>query len=77
VQEKGYYSSSQYSAISNRWAAARLPFEVGETGIGHKLRSVAGRYVNLSDGQIRQAFQEMFQKLATLSDEHIKKSQQN
>jgi len=45
-----------------RWAAAGLPFEIAETAIGHKLRGIAGRYVNLSDEQIRQAFAEMFQK---------------
>src|SRR5262249_51384411 len=47
-----------------RWAAAGLPFEVAETGIGHALRGVAGRYVNLSDDHIRDAFQQMFQRLA-------------
>ncbi|MBM2802859.1 MAG: integrase family protein [Deltaproteobacteria bacterium] len=43
-----------------RWAAAGLPFEVGEIGIGHKIRGMAGRYVNLSEDQIREAFEEMF-----------------
>ena len=42
-----------------RWAAMGLPFEVAEIGLGHKLRGIAGRYVNLSDEQIRAAFQEM------------------
>jgi integrase len=60
-----------------RWAAAGLPFEIAETGIGHKLRGVAGRYINLSDEQIRQAFAEMFQKIRTGSDEQTKRSQQN
>lgn len=46
-----------------RWAAAGLPYEVGEIGIGHKLGGIAGRYINLSDDQIRQAFREMFLKL--------------
>jgi len=46
-----------------RWAAAGLPFEVGEIAIGHKLRGMAGRYINLSDDQIRGAFREMFQKM--------------
>jgi integrase len=45
-----------------RWAAAGLPFEVGEIAIGHKLKGVAGRYINLSDDQIRDAFAEMFAK---------------
>ncbi|HXF76225.1 MAG TPA: tyrosine-type recombinase/integrase [Methylomirabilota bacterium] len=48
-----------------RWAANGLPFEVGEIGIGHKLRGVAGRYVNLSDDHIRDAFAEMFARLAS------------
>jgi integrase len=43
-----------------RWAAAGLPFEVAETGLGHKIRGVAGRYINLTDDQIRDAFQKMF-----------------
>jgi len=43
-----------------RWAAAGLPFEVAEIGIGHKIRGMAGRYTNLTDDQIRHAFQEMF-----------------
>ena len=43
-----------------RWAAAGLPFEIGEIGIGHKLRGIAGRYINLSNDQIRQAFEKMF-----------------
>jgi len=38
-----------------RWAAAGLPFEVAETGIGHKLRGIAGRYIDFSDDQIRDA----------------------
>lgn len=46
-----------------RWAAAGLPFEVGEIGIGHKIRGVAGRYVNLTDDQIREAFQKIFTSL--------------
>jgi integrase len=48
-----------------RWAAAGLPFEIGELGIGHKLRGMAGRYINLSDDQIREAFRQMFEKMAT------------
>lgn len=43
-----------------RWAAAGLPFEVAEMGLGHKIRGMAGRYTNLSDLQIREAFQKMF-----------------
>jgi hypothetical protein len=29
-----------------------LPFEIGERGIGHKLRGIAGRYIDFSDDQI-------------------------
>jgi integrase len=43
-----------------RWAAAGLPFEIGEVGIGHKIKGVASRYINLSDDQIRDAFRKMF-----------------
>ena len=43
-----------------RWAANGLPFEVAETAIGHKLRGMAGRYLNLTENQIRDAFREMF-----------------
>ena len=35
-----------------RWAAAGLPYEIAETAIGHKLKGIAGRYVNLTDDQI-------------------------
>ena len=53
-----------------RWAAAGLPFEIGELGIGHKLRGIAGRYINLSDDQIRIAFAEMYRKIGpSLSQE--------
>ena len=47
-----------------RWAANGLPFEVGEIGIGHKLRGISGRYVNLSDENIKEAFGEMFTRIA-------------
>ena len=43
-----------------RWADAGLPFEVAEKGMGHKIRGVAGRYINLSDTQIKEAFEKMF-----------------
>ena len=43
-----------------RWAAAGLPFEVAEIGLGHKLRGMTGRYTNLTDDQILYSFQEMF-----------------
>lgn len=42
-----------------RWAAAGLPFEIAETALGHKLRGMAGRYTNLSDDQVRDAFKKM------------------
>jgi integrase len=48
-----------------RWADAGLPFEVAEIGIGHKIRGVAGRYINLTDKQIGDAFKEMFRRMAT------------
>jgi integrase len=48
-----------------RWASAGLPFEVGEIGIGHTLRGIAGRYVNLTEDHVRSAFREMFEKIAT------------
>jgi len=37
-----------------------LPFEVAEMGLGHKIRGIAGRYTNLTDEQIREAFQKLF-----------------
>ena len=40
-----------------RWAAMGLPYEVAEIGLGHKLRGMMGRYTNLSDDHIREAFQ--------------------
>jgi len=43
-----------------RWAAAGLPFEVAEMGLGHKLRGMGGRYTNLTDDHIRDAFRKMF-----------------
>jgi integrase len=42
-----------------RRAAAGLPFEVAETGLGHKVRGMAGRYTNLSDDHIRDAFENL------------------
>ena len=46
-----------------RWAAAGLPYEVGEISIGHKLGGIAGRYINLSHDHIRESCQEMFSRL--------------
>ena len=43
-----------------RWAAGGLPFEVAEMGLGHKLNGIAGRYTNLTDEQVREAFQKLF-----------------
>jgi hypothetical protein len=40
-------------------AAAGLPFEVPETSLGHKVRGMAGRYTNLSDDHIRDAFENL------------------
>jgi len=42
-----------------RWAAAGLPYEVAEIAMGHKLPGMHDRYTNLSNGQIREAFQKM------------------
>jgi hypothetical protein len=53
-------------AIARAPDAAGLPFEIGERGIGHKPRGIAGRYINLSDDQIREGFREMFERMATL-----------
>jgi integrase len=39
-----------------RWAAAGLPYEVAEIGLGHKLKGMVGRYTNLTDDHIRNAF---------------------
>jgi integrase len=60
-----------------RWAASGLPFEVGETGLGHKLRGVAGRYVNLTDNHIRNAFQEMFTRCLHRNQAATGESQEN
>jgi integrase len=46
-----------------RWARNGLPFEIAETGIGHRLKGMAAIYTNLSDEDIREAFQEMFKKI--------------
>ena len=43
-----------------RWAAAGLPYEIAEIGLGHKLGGMAGRYTNLTDEHIRDAFQKLF-----------------
>jgi hypothetical protein len=48
-----------------RWATQGLPFEVAEIGLGHKLKGMAATYTNLNDGHIKEAFQAMFQKMAT------------
>ncbi|MFB3060196.1 MAG: tyrosine-type recombinase/integrase, partial [Candidatus Binatia bacterium] len=39
-----------------RWAADGLSYEVAEGGLGHKLPGMHGRYTNLTDSQIRDAF---------------------
>ena len=52
-------------AIARAPDAAGLPFEIGERGIGHKPRGIAGWYINLSDDQIREGFREMFERMAT------------
>ncbi|MCH8054744.1 MAG: tyrosine-type recombinase/integrase [Deltaproteobacteria bacterium] len=42
-----------------RWAADGLSYEVAEGALGHKLPGMHGRYTNLTDDQVREAFQEM------------------
>ncbi len=42
-----------------RWAADGLSYEVAEGALGHKLPGMHGRYTNLTDNQVRGAFQEM------------------
>jgi len=42
-----------FAIARTRWPVAGLPFEIGERGIGHKLRGIAGRYIDFSDDQIR------------------------
>ena len=46
-----------------RWAAAGLPFEVAENGIGHTIKGVAGTYINLSDDQVRAAWLKTFPRV--------------
>jgi integrase len=58
-----------------RWAAAGLPYEVAETAIGHKIKGIAGRYINLSDDQIRKAFQKTFPKLSRKNSSNAAESQ--
>jgi integrase len=43
-----------------KWAVNGLPFEVAEGGLGHKLAGVAGRYTNLTDGHVKEAFRKMW-----------------
>ena len=42
-----------------RWAAAGLPFEAAEIGLGHKLPGLVGRYTNLTDDQIQESHAKM------------------
>jgi integrase len=48
-----------------RWASMGLPFEVAEAAMGHKLQGVAGKYINLTDDQVREAFQNCLQGVYT------------
>ena len=43
--------------------AAGLPFEIGERGIGHKLRGIAGPYIDFSDDQIRRCLSKIFRRV--------------
>jgi integrase len=60
-----------------RWAAAGLPFEIAEIGIGHKLKGIAGRYINLSDDQIRNAFAEMFPRCSGENQDGFARARQD
>ncbi len=53
VTPKSAIPSFVIFAIARAPDAAGLPFEIGERGIGHKLRGIAGRYIDFSDDQIR------------------------
>ena len=53
VTPRSAISSFVIFAIARAPDAAGLPFEIGERGIGHKLRGIAGRYIDFSDDQIR------------------------
>ena len=48
-----------------RWASMGLPFEVAEGAMGHKLQGVAGKYINLTDDQVRDAFRNCLQGVYT------------
>jgi len=43
-----------------RWAAAGLPIDVSDVGSGHAIPGMRGRYTNLTDQNIRDAFEKMF-----------------
>ena len=60
-----------------RWAAAGLPFEVAEIGLGHKLPGLVGRYTNLTDGQIRDAFQKMFTRCLQEKSDFARANEKN
>ena len=53
VTPKSAIPSFVIFAIARAPDAAGLPFEIGERGIGHKLRGIASRYIDFSDDQIR------------------------
>ena len=52
VTPKSAIPSFVIFAIARAPDAAGLPFEIGERGIGHKLRGIASRYIDFSDDQI-------------------------
>jgi len=54
-----------------RWAAAGLPFEIAETGLGHKMGGISGTYLNLTDDHIRAAFQAMFTRCSQKSQDSL------
>jgi integrase len=48
-----------------RWAAGGLPFEIAELALGHKIHGIAGKYINLGDDHVREAFQNFWNKTGT------------
>jgi hypothetical protein len=54
---KIFSSATSGIAPEQDGSAMGLPYEVAEIGLGHKLRGMMGRYTNLTDDHIRDAFQ--------------------
>lgn len=43
-----------------KWAVAGLPGDVSDVGSGHAIPGMRGRYTNLTDQNIKEAFEKMF-----------------